>query len=150
MNIITLLNQVKEGEIVLPAIQRNFVWSTDRVATLLDSIMRGYPVGIVLLWETYADIPFRRFVQDYQFDGQHTFHDNSKRKKLKVVLDGQQRLQSLFVAIYGTYDGRSLYFDVLSGRPGDDFSQERYTFQFDDVKNSRGRNEKSKGNTSGF
>ena len=68
MNIITLLNQVKEGEIVLPSIQRNFVWTVGRVTTLLDSIMRGYPVGIALLWETYADIPHRRFVQDYQLD----------------------------------------------------------------------------------
>jgi hypothetical protein len=132
MNIITLLNQVKEEEIVLPAIQRNFVWATHRVTTLLDSIMRGYPVGIALLWETYADIPFRRFVQDYQPDGKHIFHDNKKRQKLKVVLDGQQRLQSLFVALYGSYDGQRLYFDVLSGRPGDDFSQQRYVFKFAD------------------
>src|SRR5271170_1055690 len=95
-----LTESVKEGEIVLPAIQRNFVWATHRVITLLDSIMRGYPVGIALLWETYADIPFRRFVQDYQPDGKHVFHDNKKRQKLKVVLDGQQRLQSLFVALY--------------------------------------------------
>src|ERR1700722_16542917 len=113
MNIITLLNQVKEGEIVLPAIQRNFVWGTDRVATLLDSIMRGYPVGIALLWETYADIPSRRFVQEYQPDeSKHTFHHNKERRKLKVVLDGQQRLQSLFVSLYGSYDGQRLYFDV--------------------------------------
>src|SRR5947209_10911455 len=129
MNIITLLNQVKHGEIVLPAIQRNFVWSQQRVTTLLDSIMRGYPVGIALLWETYADIPFRRFVQDYQPDGKHTFKDNTKRQKLKVVLDGQQRLQSLFVALYGSYDDQRLYFNVLSGQPGDDFSQQRFDFR---------------------
>lgn len=92
MNIITLLNQIKDGEIVLPAIQRNFVWTTHRVTKLLDSIMRGYPVGIALLWETYADIPYRRFTQDYQPEGKHTFHDNKRRQKLKVVLDGQQRL----------------------------------------------------------
>jgi len=134
MNIITLLNQVKEGEIVLPAIQRDFVWSVHRVTTLLDSIMRGYPVGIALLWETYADIPYRRFVREYQPDGKHAFHDNRKKQKVKVVLDGQQRLQSLFVALYGSYDGQQLYFDVLSGRPGDDFSQERYDFRFADGK----------------
>src|SRR6266550_3129469 len=108
MNIITLLNQVRSGEIVLPAIQRNFVWSRYRVSTLLDSIMRGYPVGIALLWETYADIPFRRFIQDYQPEAVHTFLDNKRKKKLKVVLDGQQRLQSLFVALYGSYDGEQL------------------------------------------
>ncbi len=132
MNIITLLNQVKEGEIVLPAIQRNFVWTVSRVTTLLDSIMRGYPVGIALLWETYADIPYRRFVQDYQPDGKQTFHDNRERTKVKVVLDGQQRLQSLYVALYGSYNGQRLYFNVLSGRPGDDYSQQRYEFRFAD------------------
>ena len=47
-----------------------------------------------------------------------------------MVLDGQQRLQSLFVALYGTYNARSLYFDVLSGRDMDDFSQEKFVFRF--------------------
>ena len=51
MNVITMLNQIKTNEIVLPAIQRDFVWDRDRIVTLLDSIMRGYPVGIVLLWD---------------------------------------------------------------------------------------------------
>ena len=132
MNIITLLNQIKSGEIVLPAIQRNFVWSSGRVTMLLDSIMRGYPVGIALLWETYADMPYRRFVQDYQPDGKHVFNENKRRQKLKIVLDGQQRLQSLFVALYGSYDGKRLYFNVLSGLPNDDYSQERYEFRFAD------------------
>lgn len=140
MNIITLLNQVKAGDIVLPAIQRNFVWSTDRITMLLDSIMRGYPVGIVLLWETYAQIPYRRFVQDYQSDTRTVFQDNGKPQKLKVVLDGQQRLQSLFVALYGTYDGQALYFDVLSGRSGDDFSQLRFVFRFADEKTAKALN----------
>lgn len=144
MNIITLLNQIKEGEIVLPAIQRNFVWTTSRVTTLLDSIMRGYPVGIVLLWETYADIPYRRFVQEYQPDGKYSFHDNKRRQKLKVVLDGQQRLQSLFVALYGSYDDQRLYFNVLSGRPGDDYSQQRYEFRFADEKDIREWNASSR------
>jgi len=144
MNIITLLNQIKEGEIVLPAIQRNFVWTTDRVTTLLDSIMRGYPVGIALLWETYADIPYRKFVQEYQPEGKHNFHNNKKRGKLKVVLDGQQRLQSLFVALYGSYDDQQLYFNVLSGRTGDDYSQQRYEFRFADEKEVKGWNASSK------
>jgi Protein of unknown function DUF262 len=134
MNIITLLNQIKTGEIVLPAIQRDFVWDIRRITTLLDSIMRGYPVGIVLLWETYAEIAYRQFVKEYQPDGKHTFHDNRKRQRLKIVLDGQQRLQSLFVALYGSYDGQLLYFDILSGRVDDDFSQQRYAFRFADEK----------------
>lgn len=144
MNIITLLNQIKNGETVLPAIQRNFVWDTDRIVTLLDSILRGYPVGIILLWETYSEIPYREFIKEYQPDGQHAFLDNKKRRKLKVVLDGQQRLQSLFVALYGSYDGQRLYFDVLSGRGGDDFSQQRFIFRFADKKDVEGWNSSSK------
>ena len=84
MNIITLLNQVKEAEIVLPAIQRDFVWSTDRIVTLLDSIMRGYPVGIVLLWETYAEIPYRRFILDYQPDDKRVGHEPVRCQKVSV------------------------------------------------------------------
>ena len=101
MNIITLLNQIKEGEIVLPAIQRNFVWTPSRVTTLLDSIMRGYPVGIALLWETYADLDYRAFIKDFHANVKQTFHDNPGKRMVKVVLDGQQRLQSLYVALYG-------------------------------------------------
>jgi uncharacterized protein with ParB-like and HNH nuclease domain len=44
MSIYTVLNQVKNHEVVLPAIQRDFVWSTDKLITLLDWVMRGYPI----------------------------------------------------------------------------------------------------------
>jgi uncharacterized protein with ParB-like and HNH nuclease domain len=50
--IMGLLNQISDEEIVLPAIQRDFVWTEAQTETLLDSIMRGYPIGIALLWET--------------------------------------------------------------------------------------------------
>lgn len=46
MSIINLLNQIENDEIVLPAIQRDFVWPEDKVFRLLDSIMRGYPIRI--------------------------------------------------------------------------------------------------------
>ena len=80
MSIVNLLNQVKEEEIVLPAIQRDFVWGQDRVIMLLDSVMRGYPIGIVLLWETYNDVQFRHFDRDYLPDGRHAFSENRKRR----------------------------------------------------------------------
>lgn len=130
MSVVNLLNQIKNQEIVLPAIQRNFVWSRDKIYTLLDSIIRGYPVGIVLLWETYEDIRYRRFTPDFQPDVLSTFHDNTDKVKLKVVLDGQQRLQSLYVALYGKFKGRALYFDVLSGKESDDLAEDRYRFEF--------------------
>jgi hypothetical protein len=130
MSIFSLLNQIKNDEIVLPAIQRDFVWPNERIYKLLDSLMRGYPIGIILLWETYQDIQYRTFVMDYKPGNLHSYHDNTQGKKLKIVLDGQQRLQSLFIALYGTLDGTSLYFDVLSGRESDDVSEEKFVFIF--------------------
>ena len=134
MSIITLLNQIKNSEIVLPAIQRDFVWEEERILRLLDSIMRGYPIGIALLWETYNDIQYRSFVTDYRPDSIHKFRENPDNKKLKLVLDGQQRLQSLYIALYGSYCGKELYFDVLSGLDSDDLAQEKYDFEFMDSK----------------
>lgn len=128
--IISLLNQVKNEEIVLPAIQRNFVWPAEKTLRLLDSVMRGYPVGIALLWETYLDLQYRKFEQSFHPGLIHAFKDNKKKRKLKLVLDGQQRLQSLYIALYGTYQGKSLYFDVLSGRDSDDLADAKYEFEF--------------------
>ncbi|MFH0897602.1 MAG: DUF262 domain-containing protein [Candidatus Bathyarchaeota archaeon] len=129
-SIITLLNQIKNDEIVLPAIQRNFVWDRERIFKLLDSIMRGYPIGIVLMWETHNDIQYRFFMREYRSDNLFTFNENPQNKRLRVVLDGQQRLQSLYVALFGSYEGKSLYFDILSGKESDDVSEEKFIFRF--------------------
>src|SRR5687767_7742507 len=61
-------------------------------------------------------------------------------------MGARQRLQSLFVALYGSYDDQRLYFNVLSGRPGDDYSQQRYEFQFFDEKDVKEWNAWSKEN----
>ena len=100
MSVIGLLNQIRNDEIVLPAIQRDFVWEEDKIAKLLDSILRGYPVGIALLWETYHSLQYRTFIKDYRPGTLATFKDNETGKRLRVVLDGQQRLQSLYIALF--------------------------------------------------
>lgn len=130
MSIINLLNQIKNEEIVLPAIQRDFVWPEEKALRLLDSIMRGYPIGIALLWETYLDLQYRKFDEAFHPGQIHDFKENKRKKKLKLVLDGQQRLQSLYIALYGSYEGKALYFDVLSGRDSDDLAEEKYEFEF--------------------
>jgi hypothetical protein len=130
MNIVNLLNQIEAHEIVLPAIQRDFVWSRDKIEMLLDSIMRGYPIGIVLMWETYHNIQYRRFENATKKRNRPPFFDNTNGRKLRVVLDGQQRLQSLYLALYGKYEDDYLYLDVLSGHQSDDFEEEKYHFYF--------------------
>ena len=128
--IINLLERIKNGEIVLPAIQRDFVWPESKIEKLLDSVMRGYPIGIVFLWETYNDIQHRRFALDYLSNPRYVFLNNERQKRLNLVLDGQQRLQSLYVALYGTYESKDCYFDVLSGRETEDFREDKYVFDF--------------------
>jgi len=135
-----LLNQIGEKEVVLPAIQRDFVWSEPQTAKLLDSIMRGYPVGIVLLWETYTDIQYRPFVADFRSGTVHSYDDNTARRRIRVVLDGQQRLQSLYIALRGKRDGRELYLDVLSGEDSDNVADDRYLFEFMSHEQAERRN----------
>jgi 5-methylcytosine-specific restriction endonuclease McrA len=133
MTILHPLNRIKNEEIILPAIQRDFAWPTKRICRLLDSIMQGYPIGIALLWETYMDIQYRPFVPDLWPGQIHPIQDNSKKSKLQIVLDGQQRLQSLYSAFCGTYKGKSLCLDVLSGRHTFEASKQKYDFTFMDV-----------------
>jgi hypothetical protein len=141
--IMGLLNQISDEDVVLPAIQRDFVWSEEQTETLLDSIMRGYPIGIALLWETYNDIQYRLVEKNFRHGTLHTYSDNGDGRRLKVVLDGQQRLQSLYLALHGQRDGRSVYFDVLSGQRWDDLEQERYLFDFLTSKTAKTANDET-------
>jgi len=47
-----LISEIQKGQIKVPKFQRNFVWSLDKTAKLLDSILKGYPIGTFILWET--------------------------------------------------------------------------------------------------
>lgn len=141
MTIVSLMGQIKSGELVLPAIQRDFVWGTEKIEKLFDSILREYPVGIVLLWETYDNLLYRHFEDEYKGDTIHTFHKN-QGKRIKLVLDGQQRLNSLYISLYGNYKGSELYFDVLSGRDSQDFTEDKFIFSFLDEKEAEKLNVK--------
>ncbi len=118
-SILTLLNQIHtDHQLVLPDIQRDFVWTRDQIRALMDSIMRGYPFGSLLFWQTrFKEVPYRDFVKDWTPRLTFTPRSKSRGTALKMVLDGQQRLQSLYIAVYGSHDGRRLYFNVTSG-PG--------------------------------
>lgn len=65
----TVLETTYHRVYVLPAIQREFVWSTDQIPTLFDSLMRGYPIGSFLFWEvspaSAAKLSFHNFTQVY-------------------------------------------------------------------------------------
>ena len=115
--IISYLNDpAEDGGFWLPNIQRPFVWDEDQIERLFDSIMRQYPIGTLLVWKTNSRIRHRRFIDNHRKSLKlSTFFVTVSDTPKRLVLDGQQRLQSLFIALMGSYEGLELYFDILSG-----------------------------------
>ena len=111
-----LNNQEEDGGFWLPNIQRPFVWSEDQICRLFDSILREYPFGTLLVWKTVSTIRRRKFIDNWKDSLRLSdFYVPEDSKKKGLVLDGQQRLQSLFIGLAGSYEGRELFFDILSG-----------------------------------
>lgn len=84
-----LVDGVKSGKIQLPDLQRPFVWPATKVRDLFDSMYRGYPVGELMFWDVAADGETRSIAKGSQFTAQHQ------------IIDGQQRLTSLYAASQG-------------------------------------------------
>ena len=129
--IVNFLNNPEEdGGFWLPNIQRPFVWSEEQICRLFDSILREYPISTLLVWKTTSDIRRRRFIDTWH-DGVKLsdFYVPQDRSKKCLVLDGQQRLQSLFIGLKGSFEKRELCFDILSGETTapDDV---KFTFKF--------------------
>lgn len=125
-----LNDEQANGGLWLPNIQRPFVWNEEQIERLFDSIMREYPISTLLIWRTKAEVKHRKFIDHWKpsFKLSSAYVTQNSRPK-GMVLDGQQRLQSLFIGLRGSYDGRELHFDILSGEislPEDI----RYRFRF--------------------
>jgi len=94
--------------LLVPDLQRPYVWSPDQVILLVDSLLRGWPFGTLLLWsvksESLASIPARAFWRVADRTGasdDEQVSRNNPPASFRMVLDGQQRLQSLLIAFYG-------------------------------------------------
>ncbi len=87
-----LVQMIKDGELRLPEMQRRYVWTASRVRDLLDSLYRGYPSGMILVWETDREMPSRNL---------SIAQGESPFKGHKLLLDGQQRLTSLTAILCG-------------------------------------------------
>ncbi|MCG3152606.1 MAG: hypothetical protein GEEBNDBF_01908 [bacterium] len=86
-----LLANIAQGDLALPDIQRPFVWSSTKVRDLFDSMFRGFPVGFLLLWESPHDIDSR----------QVGVEQKSRQRPKWLIIDGQQRLTSLYAVMRG-------------------------------------------------
>jgi uncharacterized protein with ParB-like and HNH nuclease domain len=131
-----LNNSDEDGGFWLPNIQRPFVWSEEQICRLFDSILREYPISTLLIWKTTSGIRRRKFIDNWHCSLRLSdFYVPEDMKKKSLVLDGQQRLQSLFIGLCGSYEGKELYFDVLSGEVAtpDDI---KYRFDFRQVSSA--------------
>ena len=112
-----VLLEIEHGKYRIPDIQRGYEWDKDRAANLLDSILNGYPFGAIMVWQPRDDIrddiQSRDFVKE--FDSRADYLSQKAHPATKdayLVLDGQQRLQSLYIAFFGCYDSARLYFQI--------------------------------------
>lgn len=102
-----LVSMIEHGELLLPEMQRPYVWRSPRVRDLLDSLYRGYPSGAILIWETDEDVPLRAAAVE---------QEESPYKSRQLLLDGQQRLTALASVIRGkevTVRGRKKPIELL-------------------------------------
>ncbi|MFK5647911.1 DUF262 domain-containing protein [Ornithinimicrobium sp. LYQ121] len=144
------IRRIQKGDLVLPAIQREYVWKPGQVMGIFDSLMRGYPVGGFLSWrvepETAAQFRFYGFMKDFNaLDNRHNPDaDPMAGQSVTAVLDGQQRLTSFNIGLRGTYayklprawsnlassyPVRRLYLNVL-GEAEDNEAGLMYDFRF--------------------
>jgi hypothetical protein len=91
----SLFDQIRNGTIKIPQFQRDFVWTKVMSARLLDSIIKGYPIGTFILWSTQERLRSIRNLGGIELP------DTPVGNAVKYVLDGQQRLTSLFVVLNG-------------------------------------------------
>ncbi len=110
--IFEVIDEIEDGRMLLPALQRNFVWSEDKICDLFESLMHDYPIGTFLFWELKQER-----MQDYVFNQFVTSFDERKGKnnqrgdrittfnkeKYIGILDGQQRITSIYLGVRGSF-----------------------------------------------
>lgn len=113
ISIYEALQNIKDGKYVMPAFQRQFVWGMEQIEKLWDSILLDYPIATFLFWHVddsnvTGDTYFCGFLSEVTFDSRKQADSvNYELTNIKfkdtdtAVLDGQQRLTSLFLSLFG-------------------------------------------------
>ena len=106
-----LIVKLQNDEILLPAMQRDFVWPIDKICDLFESILRDYPIGTFLFWDVDSTVfekyTFNKFLSDVheRRKGDLVRGERSaiRKEHYTAVLDGQQRITSIYMGICGCY-----------------------------------------------
>ncbi len=126
-----VVKDIRDGHYLLPSIQRSFVWEQEKICKLMDSLMSDYPIGSLLVWKPPSNMEIRtkEFVKDYRSGMRTISADRPLKQSPYLVLDGQQRLQSLYLSFFGRFDTKYMYFKIDSD-PTQEQDGLKYQFQF--------------------
>ncbi|MBV8254307.1 MAG: DUF262 domain-containing protein [Chitinophaga sp.] len=131
-----LIHKISKGLIRIPSFQRGFVWDADSVAFLFDTIYKGLPFGTVWLWRTREQLITEREL------GPFKLLDRDPDYPIDYVLDGQQRLTSLFcvfqnelITYKSTGNTFNIYFDITANAVPQE--SQFYALNQDDVDENR-------------
>ncbi|WP_300390604.1 DUF262 domain-containing protein [Fusobacterium sp.] len=105
-----VIDKIHNRQYLLPAIQRKFTWSSSQIEMLFDSIMRGYPINSFMFWKITddnikSDYKFYEFITKFRefFLENNRDIDTKGVHDFEAVIDGQQRLTSLYIGLRGSY-----------------------------------------------
>ncbi len=118
----SLFNDIDTGQIKLPMFQREFVWEKEQSAKLIDSIIKGFPIGTFIFWNTTEEL------KSYKDVGNHKLPDTPKGNYVQYILDGQQRITSLYAIQKGIrlkkdgkeVDYKDIFIDLTSSHQSDE------------------------------
>lgn len=109
LSVADAIDKIDYNQYLLPAIQRDFVWSSSKIEMLFDSLMQGYPIGSMLLWRVNGKNTenqrfygiLKKYRERYLIRSEEISTKNIP--SFEVVLDGQQRLTALYLGLKGSY-----------------------------------------------
>jgi len=150
-----VITEIDKKNYLLPAIQREFIWTPDQIVGLFDSLMQDYPIGSFLFWkidkDTRTKFQFYEFIRDYhERDNPHNPKANLSGSEATIaILDGQQRLTALYIGLKGSYaeklpwkwwksddafPKKRLYLNLLSKSQNTDFLYDFHLLTDDEAK----------------
>jgi len=147
------IDKIDQRLFLLPAIQRKFVWNSYQIEVLFDSIMRGYPINSFMFWEITdktikENFKFYEFLKNYRewFADSNPDINTTAFGDFTAVIDGQQRLTSIYIGLKGTFayrlprkwridnedniPTRWLYLNLDEPLPTERDAQMKYNFKF--------------------
>jgi uncharacterized protein with ParB-like and HNH nuclease domain len=155
LTIYEAIRNIDSKKYLLPSIQRKFVWKEEQITNLFDSLMMNYPIGSFLFWDVNDSnkrgYPYYEFIRNYRADNMWSNERAKKSEtgKIIAVIDGQQRLTSLYIGLMGSYTTKKkggqwgnplshlekeLYLNLLKKADGDDDAgggdDEKCTYNF--------------------